>query len=65
MPLIRTHMYNHRKITLRGLLYHHRKIAFEKAAVMYVKECLWLGLICMTLEKMPLRELRCNSGNYL
>ena len=24
---------------------------------MYVKQCLWLGLTCMTLDKSPLRGL--------
>jgi len=38
MPLIRTYMYN------------HRKIAFEMATDMCEKPCLWVGLTCITLE---------------
>ena len=53
MPLVRTYMYN------------YRKIAFECAAVVYMKQCLWLGLICPTLEKIPLRGLRYDFGNCL
>ena len=45
MPLIRTYTYN------------HRKISFERAADVREKQCLWLGLICTTIEKSPLRGL--------
>ena len=38
MPLIRTDMYNHRKIT------------FERATNVCEKQCLWVGLTCITLE---------------
>ena len=38
MPLIRTYMYN------------HRKIAFERAAIVHMKQCLWVGLTCTILD---------------
>ena len=53
MPLIRT------------CTYHHRKITFERDVDVYEKQCLWLGLICPTLEKIPLRGLRYDFGNCL
>ena len=38
-------------------MYDFGEIAFERAADVYAKQFLWLGLICMTLEKLPLRGL--------
>ena len=84
MPLIRTYMYNLRenclsegcrcmtlgKGPLRGpLMYDFRKWAFKRATDVYERQCLWLGLTCITLgnrlwkgcritiEKSPLRGL--------
>ena len=50
MPLGRTCMHNSRKLPLKGLLYHHRKIAFKRAADVCEKRFLWVGLSCITLE---------------
>ena len=51
MPFGRAYMHNSRKAPLGGLMYHHRKIAFEKAIDVCEKQCLWVGLTCTTLEK--------------
>ena len=51
MPLIRTYMHNSREAPLRGRMYPHRETAFKRAANVCVKQCLWLGLTYMTLEK--------------
>ena len=57
MPFGRTYMHDSRKSPLRERMYRHREISFDRAANMYVKQCLWLGLTCMTLDKSPLRGL--------
>ena len=67
MPLIRTYMYYHRenrlwegywcmtlgKGPLRGpLMYDFRKRAFTRAVDVYERQCLWLGLPCITLGSL-------------
>ena len=50
MPFGRAYMHNSRKLPLRGPMYHHRKIAFERVVDVREKQCLWVGLTCITLE---------------
>ena len=51
MPLIRTYMYNHKK--------KKKKIAFERATVVHMKQCFWVGLIWMS----PFKGLLTCAGN--
>ena len=50
MLLGSTYMHNSRKLPLRGLLYHHRKITFERAADVCEKQCLWVRLTRTILD---------------
>jgi len=49
MPFGRAYMHDSRESPLRGLLYHHREISFERAVNICEKQCLLVGLTCMTL----------------
>ena len=52
----RAYMHNSRKLPLSGLLYHRKKIAFERAT--NVCETMPLGRTYMhNYRKLPLREL--------
>ena len=52
MPLIRTYMHN------------SREIAFEKVVDVYERQCLWLGLTCITLDESHLKgPLICMKNN--
>ena len=44
------YMHSFRKLPLRGLMYHQRKIAFERAADVCEKQCLQVGLTCIILD---------------